>query len=95
MEKSINQIKNETVSYLTKTSKHTFTKPDGTFFKVIGDGNGNFQVFENGKIRNIDVDDILKWYGPNSKNVIKHKLFLNKDMKSVRNIRNISNLETR
>ena len=36
-------------------------------------------------LKNIDIDYYIKYWGANAKNVIKHNLFLDKKMKSVRN----------
>lgn len=81
--------KNQVMDYLTKTSKHTFTKTDlsdptkFTYFKVfINDS--VITVLENNKIRTIDVDWYVRYYKENAKNVITHSLFLNKKMKSVK-----------
>ena len=39
----------------------------------------------NGKIKNLDIEHYLKYYGGNAKCVISHKLFLNNKMRSIRN----------
>lgn len=96
-----NNYKQEVINYLNKTSKHTFVKPNlfnietegSTYFKVFPDGD-NFKVLEssyiygkrNGyKLTTINVDNYVASYGPNAKCVIKHILFLGKEMKSVKN----------
>lgn len=81
--KNNEQIKTEVVNYLTKTSLHTFVKPNGTYFKVIKNGD-KFQVLENDKLRDLNIDQSISWYGVNAKCVIKHHLFLNKGLVSVR-----------
>jgi predicted acetyltransferase len=92
MKKTNEQIKTEVINYLTKTSKHTFQKENGSYFKVFQSGNG-FQVFEN-KTLNIEwnIDQYISWYGENAKNVIKHRLFLDKKMKSVKNIKSLEEI---
>lgn len=103
--KTLDQIKSEIISYLTKTSSHTFVSPkvttkytpngverkydyeNGTYFKVIKKGD-NFYTFEGNKdahtMRKIDIDYYIKYYGNNAKCVLKHSLFLNKNMKSIK-----------
>lgn len=103
--KTQEQIKSEIISYLTKTSKHLFIVPKGTWsykenkyiynyedyklFKVIKI-NDDFYIttsdIEKTKIEKtkIDIDYYLKYYNNNAKNVIKHQLFLDKGMKSIK-----------
>ena len=92
MKKTNEQIKTEVINYLTKTSKHTFQKENGSYFKVVQSGKG-FQVFEN-KTLNIEwnIDQYIFWYGENAENVIKHRLFLDKKMKSVKNIKSLEEI---
>ena len=84
--KTKEQIKEEVTNYLTKTSQHTFEYSDGKLFKVIKELDGFFVVDENSytKVRKIDIDSNIGYYGGNTKNVLKQSLFLNKDLKSVR-----------
>ena len=57
---------------------------NGTYFKVFSQDDKWFYI-EDDKIKNLDIDHYLKYYGGNAKCVISHILFLNKNMKSVRN----------
>jgi hypothetical protein len=96
--KTKEELKIQIMNYLEKTSKHTFIKPlqkyningysydydDYTLFKIIIKDN-NYYKIENDKIKIIDIDFYIKYYNNNSKNVIKHLLFLNKGMKSIKN----------
>jgi predicted acetyltransferase len=93
MKKTNEQIKTEIVNYLTKTSNHTFVKPDGSYFKVFKKEDGTFQVFENKTLNlPIDIDQYIRWYGENAKNVIKHRLFLDKKMVGVKNIKTLQEI---
>jgi hypothetical protein len=95
------QIKKEVINYLEKTSMHTFLKPkatfkwgnqntpgyyeydyeNGTYFKVFKEGEDWFKIDE-GKIGKIGLD----WfYENNTKCVTRHRLFLGKNMKSIKN----------
>ena len=48
--------------------------------------NDKFYILESlYNMKEINFDSIISYYGPNSKNVIKHSLFLNKNLKSVKN----------
>lgn len=85
--KTKEQIRQEVIDYLTKTSKHTFTYENSKLFKVVSD-NDKFYILDEESLYNmkeINFDSIISYYGPNSKNVIKHSLFLNKNLKSVKN----------
>jgi len=61
-----------------------------TLFKIIKKDD-NYYKLENNIIKLIDIDFYVKYYGNNSKNVIKHLLFLNKGMKSIKNTKFIKN----
>jgi hypothetical protein len=93
MKKTNEQIRKEIESYLDRTSKHLFVKPDGTHFKVFP-AVGGFRVMENNIIKPIDLESLMKYYGSNSKSVLKHRLFLKKDMKSVRNVPKIDEIDS-
>lgn len=98
--KTLEQIQNDTMNYLNKTAVHTFIKPkstfnwkeskyeydydDFTYFKLIKIEN-DFYILENNKLSKLDVDHYFKYYGKNAKCVIKHRLFLDKKVKSVKN----------
>lgn len=86
--KNVEQIKAEVLNYLTKTSNHLFTIGDvehkilleGDFYIVI---NGNNSYVNN-------IDNMIGYYGNNTKCVIKHQLFLtpryyNKPIKTIPN----------
>jgi hypothetical protein len=98
--KTKEEIKSEIINYLEKTSSHTFIKPlceyysydydNYTLFKIIKKDD-NYYKLENNIIKLIDIDFYVKYYGNNSKNVIKHLLFLNKGMKSIKNTKFIKN----
>ena len=93
MKKTNEQIKTDIVNYLTKTSNHTFVKPDGSYFKIFKREDGTFQLFENKTLNlPINIDQYISWYGENAKNVIKHRLFLNKEMNSVKNIKSLEEI---
>lgn len=98
--KTQEQIKLEIISYLTKTSNHVFILPkqiwsykdkkyiynyeDYKLFKVIKVNDDFYTITSNDEKSKIDIDYYIKYYNNNSKNVIKHQLFLDKGMKSVK-----------
>lgn len=102
--KTTEQIRQEVINYLNKTSNHTFQKPKAkfkygnaekpgyyeydyenvTYFKIIKKDD-NFFILEDNKLRKIDIDYYLNYYQGNAKCVLKHSLFLDKGMKSIRN----------
>ena len=108
--KTTEQIRQEVLNYLDKTSNHVFLKPDstyvgqgpreynyekGSFFKIIKKEDGYYTFnssFINDKIRKFDIESCIKVYGSNAKCVIKHSLFINKKMKSVKNNKHIQEL---
>lgn len=92
MKKTQEQIQQEVINYLTKTSQHTFIKPGGTYFKIFK-SNQEFHIFENGLLKSFDYQQFIKWYGENAKNVIKHRLFLDKKMTAVKNIDKIEEIK--
>jgi hypothetical protein len=57
---------------------------NSTYFKVFNEGEKWFYI-EDDKIKNLDIDYYIKYYGNNAKCVISHKLFLDKKMKCIRN----------
>ena len=97
--KTLEQIQSETINYLNKTLGHTFIKPkstfnwkeskyeydynDFTYFKLIKIEN-DFYILENNKLSKLDIEYYFKYYGKNAKCVIKHRLFLDKKMKSIK-----------
>src|ERR1035437_1403323 len=97
--KTTEQIKSEVLSYLNQTSKHLFVNEEdwkkeklsgerGTckFYSVLVEGN-NFIVIDGDRVSVYNIDQYISWYGGNTKCVIKHKLFLNKKLKSIKNFK--------
>jgi len=73
--KTQEQIKQEVVNYLTKSTNHLF-QIDGLEHKVLL--HKNFYIRITGENVTVsDIDNMIKYYGSNTKNVIKHELFLN------------------
>lgn len=73
--KTQEQIKQEVVNYLTKSTNHLF-QIDGLEHKVLL--HKNFYIRITGESVSVsDIDNMIKYYGNNTKNVIKHELFLN------------------
>lgn len=79
--KTTEQIKSEVVNYLDNTSKHLFVNEKGEFYKVIVEGN-IFIVIDGERVSTSNIDEQISWHGSNTKCVIKHSLFLNKNLKS-------------
>ena len=86
--KTTEQIKSEVVNYLNNTSKHLFVNEKGEFYKVLVEGN-NFIVIDGEKVSTFNIDEQVSWYDVNTKNVIKHSLFLNKKLKSIKSFKTI------
>lgn len=84
--KTTEQIKSEVVSYLNNTSKHLFTNEKGEFFRVIVEGN-RFIVIDGTRVTIYYIDDTISVYESNTKCVIKHRLFLNRKFKSIKNFK--------
>ena len=93
--KTTEQIKSEVVNYIEKTSKHLFVKENGDFQKAIIINN-NIIIFSikkdlsDGKFDIYQLDDQIKYYTNNTKCVLKHRIFLNKKLKSIRNFKTIN-----
>ena len=84
--KTAEQIKSEVVNYLNKTSIHLFVKENGDFYKVLV--NGDYFIVINGdKVSTYSINDYITWYGNNTKSVIKHLLFLDRKLKSIKNFK--------
>ena len=66
-----------------KPGYYEYDFENGTYFKVLNQDD-KWVYIEDDKIKNLDIDYLLK-YGGNAKCFIKKRLFLNKNMKSVRN----------
>lgn len=73
--KTQEQIKQEVVNYLTKSTNHLF-EIDGLEHKVLLHKNFYIRITGENVIVS-DIDNMIKMYGSNTKNVIKHELFLN------------------
>ena len=75
-------------TYNWKESKYEYDYENGTYFKLVKNGD-DFYILRNvgGKytFRKLDHNDKIKYYEENAKCVLKHSLFLNKKMKSIRN----------
>lgn len=88
--KTTEQIKTDVVNYLNKTSKHLFVDDKGNLFKVIFDENlGRYITIQGDRVdvSYITIDEKIAYYGSNTKCIIKHDLFLNKNLKSVKNFK--------
>jgi len=86
--KTKEEIKQEVINYLTKSSKHTFAYDDGKLFKVVKIEDDFYRVDEKSWSKNeifqkINLGLIETQYGIN-KCFFKQMLFLNKNLKSVR-----------
>jgi hypothetical protein len=86
METTVKSPKAEIDSYLKKVAKHVYAFPDGKLYAVIIKDD-SVAVYDERyeKIYNINhIDSIVEHYGKNAMCVIKHRLFLNKHLKAVR-----------
>lgn len=87
--KNKEQIKQEIVNYLTKTSFHAFKSESGELFKVVNI-DGKFYTINDGsinKVREINIDNYIDNFGNNAKCILKNYLFLNRKLHSVKNTR--------
>ena len=73
--KTTEQIKTEVVKYLNETSKHLFVTTKEEFYKVLVEGD-NYIVINGEKVSVTNVNDMISYYGNNTRCVIKHQLFL-------------------
>ena len=78
--------KQQVINYLTKASQHTFSYEDGKLFKIVKIGDGFYELDEDSysKVKPIETNWYVDIYQSNAKCVIKHRLFLNKNLKSVK-----------
>jgi len=67
-----------------KPGYYEYDYENGTYFKVFTES-GNWFTIEDGKVKDLNIEHYIKYYGNNAMCVISHKLFLDKKMKSVRN----------
>jgi len=90
--KTNEQIKQEVINYLVKASQHTFSYEDGKLFKVVNidgtpEAKSGFNIVDESsfsKVNGINIGNYVANYGSNTKCVIKHNLFLNRKLKSVK-----------
>lgn len=91
--KTKEQVQQELNTYLTKTSQHVFVSGDNkNFLRVVEtttmDGEKiwfSIWLDENLAPKSIDRSvDVSRYHDPNSKCWVKHSLFLNREMKSVK-----------
>lgn len=84
--KTQEQIKQEVVNYLTKTSQHTFSYEDGSLFKIekVGDKFYLIDQKSHKQVSEIEYDKTVSYYMENAKCVIKHRLFLSRPVKSIK-----------
>ena len=68
----------------TTPGYYEYDYENGTYFKIFKKEDG-FYVLENDKLTKLDVDWYIKYCGKNAKCAIKHRLFLDKKMKGVKN----------
>lgn len=89
--KTKEQIRTDVVN-LNKTSKHLFVDDKGNLFKVIFDEkSGRCITIQGDNVTTSynTIDETIEYYGSNAKCVIKHNLFLNRNLKSVKNFKSI------
>jgi hypothetical protein len=84
--KTQEQIKQEVVNYLTKTSQHTFAYEDGSIFKVEKVGDKFYLIDQKSykQLSEIEYEKTMAYYMNNAKCVLKHRLFLGRPIKSVK-----------
>ena len=68
----------------TVPGRNEYDYNDFTYFKLIKIEN-DFYILENNKLSKLDLEWYFKHYGKNAKCVIKHRLFLDKKVKSIKN----------
>jgi len=67
----------------TTPSHYEYDYENFTYFKLIKIEN-EFHILEDNKLKKLDIENTFKYYAKNSKCVIKHRLFLDKKMKSIK-----------
>ncbi len=84
------EAKKQVIDYLNKTAQHVFEvqvsryNEERVYLKVFKSEDGGFKVLDNGRIRDINIDTTVNYYGGNAKNIIKQSLFLDRKATSVR-----------
>lgn len=84
------ESKKRVINYLEKTSKHLFElkktqfNSDRVLLKVFKDSDGNFKVLDGDRIRDINIDRMVDWYGGNAENVISNSLFVRREARAIR-----------
>lgn len=76
--KTTEQNKKDLVSYLTKTTKHLCVKPNGKYFITMISGDNFIIINDDYSVTKYSIKSTIERYGDNSKNVMKHILFLDK-----------------
>lgn len=76
-------------TWSTKEEKYIYDYKSYKLFKVVKIGDDFYTIIKNPILiidvkEKIDIDYYIKYYNNNAKNVIKHQLFLDKGMKSVK-----------
>jgi len=84
------ESKKQVIEYLNKTSQHVFEvnasryNKERVYLKVFQTKEGGYKVLDGERVRDINVDNTVNYYGGNAKNIIKQSLFLDRKAKSVR-----------
>lgn len=82
--KTLEQHSTEVFNYLNQVSNHLYMNSDKTaFFRVEKRGEAYYEIHGD-KEYVINVDSYINSYKENAKNVIKHRLFLDKNYVSVK-----------
>jgi hypothetical protein len=71
------------MSYLEATSKHAFVNPNGTFFAV-REKEGKYYEVDGTRVTELTPELMVGYYKENSKCVMAHRLFLNRERKSIK-----------
>lgn len=82
--KTTEQIKNEVLDYLQKTAMHTFVLPNKKYFAIRNVTEKTYDVLENDNVTQKQISVMIDFYQGNAKNVIKHRLFLDKGAISIK-----------
>jgi hypothetical protein len=73
-----------------KESYYEYDYENGSYFRVWTSEEKNLiSYLEDGKVKEIDIDNMIRWYGRNAKNVIKHQLFIDKKMRSIKRAKKV------
>jgi hypothetical protein len=80
--------KRDLVSYLEATSQHSFVNPNGTFFAV-REKDGRYYQIDGTRVTELSPETLFGYYKENSKCVMAHRLFLNRERKSIKHCKAI------